>query len=256
MTDDKDGVTTATAYNAPALEKGLDILELLSSVSHPMTLAEVSLAVGRSKSEIFRMLHVLERRGYLERPVGSDHYTLTNRLFRLGMERPPLKGLLDIAMPLMHRLADDTQQSCHLVVPSEEYMVVIARIDPPADLGLVVRIGHRRPILSATSGLVLTAFQLEAVRDRWLQDYINVLPLKEREGLTARVTGIAAKGYAAIKSTVVPGITDVSAPVMHQGVAVAAVTIPYMQRYGVEVSQKEATQMLLGVAASIAAKLG
>ncbi|MDV6330686.1 IclR family transcriptional regulator [Asticcacaulis sp. 201] len=256
MPKQKVGASTATAYNAPALEKGLDILELLSSVSQPMSLAEISQAVARSKSEIFRMLHVLERRGYLERPAGSDHYRLTNRLFRLGMERPPLKGLLDIAMPLMHQLSDDTQQSCHLVVPSEEFMVVIARIDPPADLGLVVRIGHRRPILSATSGLVLTAFQLESVRERWLTDYIKVLPTKEREGLRERVAGIASKGYAAISSLVVPGITDVSAPVMHQGVAVAAVTIPYMKRYGVEVSQKQATQMLLGVAKTITGRLG
>src|SRR3546814_9590021 len=67
------------------------------------------------------------------------------------MERPPLKGLLDIALPMLHELSDDTQQSSHLVVPSEQLMVVIARIDPPADLGLVVRIGHRRPILEGRS---------------------------------------------------------------------------------------------------------
>ncbi|MFT4091467.1 MAG: IclR family transcriptional regulator [Asticcacaulis sp.] len=254
MSENNNLITTS--YNAPALEKGLDILELLSSVTYPMSLSEISQAVSRSKSEIFRMLHVLERRGYLERPAGSDHYTLTNRLFRLGMERPPLQGLLDIALPLMHQLSDDTQQSCHLVVPSEEYMVVIARIDPPADLGLVVRIGHKRPILSATSGLVLTAFQLPPVRERWLQEYIKLLPPKERVGLNERLETITAKGHAAIKSLVVPGITDVSVPVMHQGTAVAAVTIPYMKRYGVEVSQAQAIRMLSKVAKAISGKIG
>src|SRR3546814_10085980 len=72
---------------------------------------------------------------------------------------------------MLHELSDDTQQSSHLVVPSEQFMVVIARIDPPADLGLVVRIGHRRPILEGTSGMVLTAFQLEPVRRRWVEEY-------------------------------------------------------------------------------------
>src|SRR3546814_12711003 len=86
------------------------------------------------------------------------------------MERPPLKGLLDIALPMLHELSDDTQQSSHLVVPSEQFMVVIARIDPPADLGLVVRIGHRRPILEGTSGMVLTAFQREPARRRWVEE--------------------------------------------------------------------------------------
>lgn len=245
----------ATAYNAPALEKGLDILELLSSVSQPMGLSEISKAVGREKSEIFRMLHVLERRHYLERAGGNDLYTLTNRLFLLGMERPPLKGLLDIALPMMHQLSDDTQQSCHLVVPSEQYMVVIARIDPPADLGLVVRIGHRRPILEGTSGLVLTAFQPAAVRQRWIADYGAAMPAKQRAALDETLGDIAKKGYAAIRSTIVPGITDVSVPVLNNGVAVASLAIPYMKRTGVPVSQREATDMLSDVASVIASKL-
>ena len=243
------------AYAAPALEKGLDILELLSRVSRPMGLSEISQEISRSKSEIFRMLIVLERRQYIERAEDSDLYTLTNRLFLLGMEKPPLKGLLDIALPAMHQLSDDTQQSCHLVVPSGPYMVVIARIDPPADLGLVVRIGHRRSILEGTSGVVLTAFQLEAVRRNWIQQYGGNFSAKERAELEIRLKEIAVKGYYAHKSTVVPGITDISVPVMRSGVAVAALAIPYMKRTGVPVSQTDATSMLKGVAAAISAKL-
>src|SRR3546814_19045233 len=114
------------------------------------------------------MLHVLEKRHYIERAQGNDLYTLTNRLFLLGMERPPLKGLLDIALPMLHELSDDTQQSSHLVVPSEQFMVVLARIDSPADPGLVVLIGHRRPILEGTPGMVLTEFQPAPARARWV----------------------------------------------------------------------------------------
>lgn len=245
----------APAYNAPALEKGLDILELLSSVSYPMGLSDISKAVGREKSEIFRMLHVLERRRYLERTSNGDLYTLTNRLFLLGMERPPLKGLLDIALPAMHTLADDTQQSCHLVVPSEQFMVVIARIDPPADLGLVVRIGHRRPILEGTSGLVLTAFQNSLTRERWIESYGSELSPKQRTALEEKLEDIRVKGFAAIKSAVVPGVTDVSVPILSNGAAVASLTIPYMKRSGVPVSQREATTMLDSAAVAIASRL-
>ncbi|RIA46826.1 IclR family transcriptional regulator [Hephaestia caeni] len=251
----KETPAKATTYAAPALEKGLDILELLSSVSRPMGLSDISQAVGRSKNEIFRMLHVLEKRHYIERAQGNDLYTLTNRLFLLGMERPPLKGLLDIALPMLHELSDDTQQSSHLVVPSEQFMVVIARIDPPADLGLVVRIGHRRPILEGTSGMVLTAFQLEPVRRRWVEEYGADMTAKSRAELEDRLVDIARKGYAAIKSTVVPGITDISVPVMSNGAAVASLAIPYMKRSGVPVSQAEATRMACGVAAAISSRL-
>src|SRR3546814_12559752 len=91
-------------------------------------------------------------------------------------------------------------------------MGVIARIDPPADLGLVVRIGHRRPILEGTSGMVLTAFQLEPVRRRWVEEYGADMSSKSRAELEDRLADIARKGYAATKSTVVPGIPDTSVP--------------------------------------------
>src|SRR3546814_12472205 len=80
-------------------------------------------------------------------------------------------------------------------------MVVIARIDPPADLGLVVRIGHRRPILEGTSGMVLTAFQLEPVRRRWVEEYGADMSSKSRAELEDRLADIARKGSAAIKTS-------------------------------------------------------
>src|SRR3546814_16243507 len=58
----KETPAKATTYAAPALEKGLDILELRSSVSRPMGLSDLSPAVGRSKNEIFRMLQVSGKR--------------------------------------------------------------------------------------------------------------------------------------------------------------------------------------------------
>src|SRR6185503_14346907 len=113
-----------------------------------------------------------------------------NHLFLLGMERPTIKGLLQKALPLMHRLSDDIQQSCHLVVPSDQFMVVIARVESPYELGLVVRIGHRRPLLEATSGLVLVAFQPEAVRAHWLQKYGTTARRPSRSNLLETLTTI------------------------------------------------------------------
>ena len=66
-------------YRAPALEKGLDVLELLSAHGQPLTPSQMSATLGRSVSELFRMIQVLEFRGYIEQ--SSDGYRLTNRLF-------------------------------------------------------------------------------------------------------------------------------------------------------------------------------
>src|SRR5512146_993874 len=204
----------AVRYEAPALEKGLDILELLAGTATAMNLSRISEAVGRSRSEMYRVLQVLERRHYLERQPDDDRYTLTNRLFLLGMERPAVKGLLEIALPIMHELSEEIQQSCHLVVPSDQHMVVIARVESPYELGLVVRIGHRRPLLEATSGLVLISFQPETVRAQWLQKGGATTRRPGRATLLETLTTIREQGYACIPSTVVPGVTDLSAPIL------------------------------------------
>jgi DNA-binding IclR family transcriptional regulator len=246
---------TAVRYEAPALEKGLDILELLAGATTAMNLSRISEAVGRSRSEMYRVLQVLERRHFLERLPDDDRYTLTNRLFLLGMERPAVKGLLEIALPMMHKLSEEVQQSCHLVVPSDQYMVVIARVESPYDLGLVVRIGHRRPLLEATSGLVLVAFQPETVRERWLQKYGAATRRSSRTSVEETLTTIRQQGYAAIPSTAVPGVTDTSAPILLGSAAAAALAVPYMDLAGVRMSQDEVIKTLRATAKEISGKL-
>ena len=60
-------------YRAPALEKGLDILELLARHGAPMTTSQMAATLGRSVSELFRMVLALEFRGYIEAsPDGRD----------------------------------------------------------------------------------------------------------------------------------------------------------------------------------------
>ena len=60
-----------TKYRAPALDKGLDIIELLAAAPAALSIAEISEGVGRSRGEIFRMLQVLEERDYIARNEAS-----------------------------------------------------------------------------------------------------------------------------------------------------------------------------------------
>jgi DNA-binding IclR family transcriptional regulator len=217
-------------YRAPALDKGLDILELLAGSKHPLSIAEISEGVGRSRGEIFRMLQVLEERDYIMRGDGDVGYSVTPRLFRLGMEQPPVKSAIEAALPIMHRLADSSGQACHLVVPSGEQIVVVARVDPPGEIALVVRVGHRRPMSQSTSGHVLLAFQEEQVRERWLDLIARYEPALERKKLTKLLTQLRARGYSSEHSNVVDAVTDLSAPVLQHGSAVCALTIPYIEQ--------------------------
>ena len=58
-------------YRAPALDKGLDILEFLADVDGGLTQAEIAKKLDRSPNEFYRMLDRLVRRGYVTRPDGD-----------------------------------------------------------------------------------------------------------------------------------------------------------------------------------------
>lgn len=241
-------------YRAPALDKGLDILELLARAQAPLTMTGIAAAIGYSKGEIFRMLQVLEERGYLAREDDSG-YVLTNRLFRLGMERPRVKSLVEAALPVMHRLAQEALQPCHLAVASGDQMVVIARIDPPGDIGFVVRVGHRLPLAQSTSGAVLFAFQSEETRANWLALMSDAGTLGHRKRFVTQSDAIRAQGYAALPSGDVDGVTDLSAPILRHGVAGGALTIPYVERRPVRVSMKAVLQHLRAAVDDISQQL-
>jgi DNA-binding IclR family transcriptional regulator len=222
---------TERKYTAPALEKGLDILDLLARNGEAMTLSQISVALGRSVGELFRMIHVLEFKGFIEASTSStDGYQLTNRLFTLGMVRAPVKTLLEAALPLMRNLAAAVEQSCHIAIVSRDEIVVVGRIENPGYFGYSVRTGHRRPIVEATSGLVLYTFQPEAIQAKWREQiFVGVSPA-DQERFLAKTREVAAQGYWRAESDLVPGIIDISAPVVVDGAAAAALTMPYTLR--------------------------
>jgi DNA-binding IclR family transcriptional regulator len=236
--------STSPKYRAPALDKGLDILELLARNPEAMNMTEIATGLGYSKGEIFRMLQVLEERDYITRSNADGAYSLTNRLFMLGMERPPIKGLLEVALPVMHRLAEEIQHPCHLAVASQEQIVVIARVDAPSDVGFVVRIGHRRPIAHSTSGLVLFAFQSDETRARWL----TLLDAKDvgyrRKSFLERADQVRADGFANYQSEAVDAVRDLSAPILQHQQAIGALTIPYIDRHPAKITSKSAIERL------------
>ena len=157
----QESALLSSRYRAPALEKGLDVIELLAAEKSPLNLSAISARLGRSSGELFRMLQVLEFKGFITTAENGSGYVLTNKLFALAMAQAPVRSLVETALPIMRKLVQDIGQSAHIAVASEDQIVVITRIERPGDLGFSVRIGYRREIASATSGLVLFAYQDE-----------------------------------------------------------------------------------------------
>ena len=218
-------------YRAPALDKGLDILELLSSTDAGLTQAEIAKALERSPNEIYRMLDRLVRRGYVVR-TEAERYELSLKLFALAHQHAPLRRLVSQATPLLRRFALDAGQSCHLVVYERGQVVVVAQFDAPGYWGLAIRVGARVALIGTGSGHVLLAFQNAQERRFMLAEHEEVVgEAAAPEDFEELLADIRARGFEVMPSRQTRGVLNISAPVLApDGSALAAITCPYVER--------------------------
>ncbi len=221
---------TQQSYSAPALEKGVAIVELLADAQAPMTMIEISEALSRSKHELYRMLMSLERLGWLRRLPG-EKFALTNRLFDLAMRAPPSRNLHEAALPIMRKLSEDLQQSCHMAVISGSDIVIVARMESPGLLGFAVRVGYRVPIHQSTSGRLLYGLSLQDAKDAIDSAISTSAPSKADMAAFLKDATIAQKkGLLIVPSRTVASITDIAVPIRgdHDGHVIAALTVPFL----------------------------
>lgn len=224
---------TEDRYRAPALDKGLDILELLSSQPAGLTRGEIVKAMGRSPSEIYRMLERLVARHYVARSPEGDRYALSLKLFVLSQRHPPLQRLLARAQPAMDAFATAAEQSCHLGVYDRGNITIVAQVASPNQWSLQLRLGARVSLLDTGSGHALLAWQSDEQRAAMLREHEALegeAPIGEAE-LARAIQRVRRQGWWQGASRQTQGVDDISVPVLGPGdVSIAVLTCPFMRR--------------------------
>ncbi len=242
---------TPPTYVVPALEKAIDVIELLAGEPGGLTISEIATRLGRSISELFRVVVVMDRRGWLFKDPGNDRYRVTYKLLEIAHRATPAQELSQVAAPLMHDLALRIAQSCHLVVLNDHCGLVVLRQENPGPTAFVVRVGTAVDLATSCSGHVLLAF----ADARTLAMTGAVID----PALAATLETVRANGHERIASALMHGVTDISCPVFgFDGGVVAALTIPFLTAIdgAPHVSLEDALRDLSRVAARISTALG
>jgi DNA-binding IclR family transcriptional regulator len=244
---------TAYRYRAPALDKGLDILELLAEQPQGLTRGEIVKAMGRSPSEIYRMLERLVARRYVSRSPEGDRYALSLKLFVLAHRHPPVNRLVARALPAMDAFTKAAEQSCHLGVYDRGNVTIVAQVASQVNWGLSIRLGARVSLIDTGSGHVLLAFQTDERRAEMQAEHEVIdgeVPASPR-ALKAMLEKVRVAGHWQGDSQQTFGVTDVSMPILGpDGHAMAVLTCPYIRRIDRHVGPDlAATRMLLRRAA-------
>ena len=222
-----------------------------------LTQTEIASGLQRSIHEIYRILLLLEKRGYILRTRG-DRFRLSLKLFELAHMHPPVNRLVECALPVMRDLAANADQSCHLVVREGHNVLVVLQIDSPLPMRYSVALGSHFPILETSSGAVLLAHQSRADRDAIVERIVAAgegLRHTRRDRRPPRRG--AEAGHEMRPSLAVDGCINISMPVRdHTGAVIAALTVPFLPQKAARFDRETVFRRAAQAAEKISAGLG
>jgi DNA-binding IclR family transcriptional regulator len=216
--------------SAPAVERTLSILELLSVTKTGLTLLQLSRRLGLPKSSTYCLLVTLERRGYLLRNHKTHRYMFGLKLFSLANMALSGIELRENAARFLHPLMERSRLTVHMAIMEGGEAVLIEKVESPGLVRLATWVGKRLELHCSAVGKCLLAYLpetefLRLVRDRGLtRNNENTITSIRR--LKQQITQIRHAGYAIEDEEGEIGCRCVGAPVFdHSGHAIAAISV-------------------------------
>jgi DNA-binding IclR family transcriptional regulator len=220
----------AKTPSAPALDRGLSIMELLASSTNGLTLPELTRRLKLPKSSVHSLLLTLERRGYLSRNTTAKRYLFGLKVFSLA--NMALNGiqLRERAAPFLRALMERTHLTVHLGIREQDEIVLIEKVEAPGLLRIATWVGKRMDLHCSGLGKALIAYLpekdlLRLFADRILPRY-NENTIVSSRRLREDVKRTRCLGYSADDEEGEIGFRCLGAPIFDQtGTAVAAISV-------------------------------
>lgn len=208
---------------APALERGIDIIELLASAETSLSSAAIQAALKIPRASLNRILKTLRNRGMIDRLEENGHYRLGMKLLYMGHRLQNKLKLRSVAWPLMQRLADSVQETVELSTLDRDQLVLIEQIEGPGEVRVYSRVGAAYPYFHAVSvGKIYLAHMETATRNKVLDRVglpaVTAWTITELPKLRKEISFILEKGYAVEDQELRKGVRRVAAPIYdHNG---------------------------------------
>lgn len=222
--------TDPSTYIAPALQRGLAILELFTPQRRALSLTEIANALGVGRASAFRLVFTLEHLGYLGRIDDGKSYRLAPRSMQLGYHY--LSGLdcIEVAIPFIDGLRDATQISAHMGVRDGTEVVYVYRAHSHMTLSSNIAVGYRLPAHATAMGrMLLSGLDDGAIAQLYTGVRLDRFSENTAVSLTALMQEVAEdrkRGWTMNRSSFVSGIVAIAAAVRdHRGQVIAAINL-------------------------------
>lgn len=238
--------TVGDKYVVPALQRGLELLGQFTRQTPTLTGAELARNLALPRASVFRILHTLERSGFVERVGDSASYKLSIGVLRLGFEFLSSMELTEHGRPVVEQLRDASGYSAHLVVRDGRDVVFVVKAPGRNALFHSIQVGARLPAHATVLGRLLLS-------DLTLQELTQLYPEKTLHKYTERTPSSLHQlkllmeadriaGYGLSQGGFEAGISTIAAPVFNDErrvVAAVSITVPAQH-----VAKEQADQLI------------
>lgn len=208
-----------------AMEKSLAILEYLVAWPDGAPLGQIATELNQIRSGCHRTLHELIRYGYVRQLPRRGDYALTTKLASMGLSFLGKSGVVDIAQPVINRLAQATEELVRLAIVDGERLTLVAKAqgaksgllyDP--DMGIDLRLSCS----AAGQAWLMTLPEdvaIEYVTRQGIGSTRHYGPQAPSsiKALLAVLEGHRKRRYSIIRDAYAPGMSAMAAPVRRAG---------------------------------------
>ena len=191
LTDDKRFANT--------LARGLHILRAFRPTDNGLGNLELSERTGIPRSTVSRLTFTLCALGYLSHGRHHDRYRLGPGSLALGNIASASFGFVDMADPIMQKLADETSALVGIALQDDGEMLMVKTWRPVGSPTIWLDVGYRMPMLRSSTGAsfvgALSRAELEALRTR----FPDIDPADLAECHRTAREAIISKGYASLQ---------------------------------------------------------
>lgn len=135
-----------------SLATGIAVLDAFDPQHASMSLPEISVAAGISRSAAQRFAFTLEALGLLCKDPVSKRYSLASRTLDAGCHYLQSHSLLDRANPYLLELNRNAGETVNLAEPAGSDMIYIGRFPSPMRLMVHMPVGRRIPMYCSSTG--------------------------------------------------------------------------------------------------------
>lgn len=204
-----------------SLEKSLAILEYLAHSPDGAPLVQIATDLNQLRSGCHRTLHELIRFGYVRQLPQRGDYALTTKLASMGLSFLSRSGVVDIAQPVINRLAEATEELVRLAIVDGERLTLVAKAqgarsglkyDP--DMGIDLRLscsaaGHAW-LMTLTEDAAIACVTRQGMGEP--QHHGPNAPTSIK-ALLAMLDEHRARGFSLIQDVYAQGMSSMAAPV-------------------------------------------